>query len=102
MIETLVVSLILLPLLGVLINTLFIRRGRLAGLVASGVMVAAFAVALVIFAQLLALPEEERSVDFILYEWIKAGPLSVPFGILLDPLSMVMVLLITGVGSLIH
>lgn len=102
MIETLVVSLILLPLVGVLINTLFIRRGGQAGLIASGVMVAAFAVALVIFAQLLGLPEEGRSVDFILYEWIKAGPLSVPFGVLLDPLSMVMVLLITGVGSLIH
>jgi NADH-quinone oxidoreductase subunit L len=102
MLETLVVLLILLPLVGVLVNTLFIRRGRQAGYIASGVMVAAFALALVIFSNLLRLPAEERSVDFILYEWIKAGPLSVPFGILLDPLSMVMVLLITGVGSLIH
>ena len=102
MLETLVVVLILLPLVGVLINTLFIRRGRAAGYIASGVMVAAFGLALVIFSNLLLLPAEERSVDYILYEWIKAGPLSVPFGILLDPLSMVMVLLITGVGSLIH
>jgi NADH-quinone oxidoreductase subunit L len=102
MLETLVVSLILLPLVGVLINTLFIRRGRQAGIIASGVMVVAFVLALVMFAQLNGLPEEERSVDFIVYEWMRAGPLSVPFGFLLDPLSMVMVLLITGVGSLIH
>ncbi len=102
MLETLVVLLIVLPLLGLAVNTFFVRNGRLAGFVASGVMVAAFAVALAIFAQLLGRPAEERSVDFMLYEWIRAGPLHVPFGLLLDPLSMVMVLLITGVGSLIH
>lgn len=102
MFETLVALLLVLPLVGVLINTLFVRRGRQAGLVASGVMVAAFAVGVVLFGLLLGRPEEERAVDFTLYQWIEAGPLSVPFGLLFDPLSAVMVLLITGVGLLIH
>ena len=102
MLETLVVSLIVLPLIGVLINTFFVRRGRAAGYLASGVMVTAFGVALVLLSGLLGLPTEERALDFTLYQWIQAGPLSVPFGFRLDPLSMVMVLLITGVGSLIH
>ncbi|MBI3932616.1 MAG: NADH-quinone oxidoreductase subunit L, partial [Acidobacteria bacterium] len=35
-------------------------------------------------------------------EWISAGPLQVPFALLLDPLSLVMLLVVTGVGSLIH
>ena len=102
MLETLSVVLIILPLVGVFVNTFFVRRGRTAGIIASGVMLAAFGVALALFSGLLQLHGEERVVDFTVYEWIKAGPLSVPFGILLDPLSMVMVLLITGVGSLIH
>jgi NADH-quinone oxidoreductase subunit L len=102
MAETLIVTLILLPLLGVLLNTFFVRNGRMAGLLASAVMVVAFAVALALFTQLLGRGGEERAIDFTLYQWIKAGPLSVPFGFRLDPLSMVMTLLITGVGSLIH
>src|SRR3712207_2549240 len=102
MIETLVALLVVLPLVGVVINTLFVRRGRQAGIIASGVMAIAFAVALALFGMLFSRPAEERTVDFMLYQWIQAGPLSVPFGLLLDPLSMVMTLLITGVGLLIH
>ncbi len=102
MLETLIVLLIVLPLLGVFLNTFFIRQGRLAGTIASAVMVVDFVIALVLLAGLLGLAPEKRAIDFMLYEWIKAGPLSVPFGLRLDPLSMVMVLLITGVGSLIH
>ena len=102
MLETLMVLLIVLPLLGVLVNTFFIRNGRLSGVIASAVLVADFVIALVLLSGLLGLGPENRAIDFTLYEWIKAGPLSVPFGLRLDPLSMVMLLLITGVGSLIH
>lgn len=99
---TLVTVLVALPLLGALLNAFFIRQVRTAGLLASGVMVAAFVVSLVVLAQLIAIEPEARSVDFTLWNWIEAGPLRIPFGFLLDPLSMVMLLLITGVGSLIH
>ncbi len=102
MLETLIVLLVLLPLVGVLANTFFVRGGRLAGIIASAVMVAAFGVALVLFSGLLGLDHEHQFIDFSLYDWIRAGPFQVPFGFRLDALSMVMVLLITGVGSLIH
>ena len=100
---TLVPLIIVLPLLGALVNTFAIRDGRRAGLIASAAVLLAFVLALVATATLAGLPHEEQTrVDFMLWQWIEAGPLSVPFGFLFDPLSAVMVLLITGVGGLIH
>jgi len=100
---TLVPLIIAIPLLGAIINTVAIRDGRRAGIVASVASVAAFAVSLVAFATLLGLPHEEQvEVDLTLWTWIDAGTLNVPFGFLFDPLSGVMTLLITGVGGLIH
>ncbi len=93
----------MLPLIGALINMFAIRDGRRAGLIASAACVASFVVGLTAFILLAGLPHEERThVDVTLWQWIDAGPLQVPFGFLFDPLSAVMVLLITGVGSLIH
>lgn len=99
----------LFPMLGFLINALGVwreedahRRERLAGIVASGAVVLSFIVALAAFLQLGALPEEERRAGVVLWEWIGTGSFSVPFGFLFDPLSAVMVLLVTGVGALIH
>ncbi len=103
LLKTLIPVLIGLPLLGALVNLAVIRRGRTAGTLATAVMAAAFVVALVMFFSLLGLPVEERTkIDVTYWTWISAGPLQVPFGFLLDPLAMVMVLLITGVGTLIH
>ncbi len=100
---TLIPAIIVLPLLGALINTFLIRDGRRAGMVASLACGAAFVVGLAAFALLAGLPHEEQThIDLTLWQWIDAGPLDVPFGFLFDPLSAVMVLLITGVGSLIH
>ncbi len=48
---------------------------------------------------------ERRQVQLTLWTWIPAGPdgsLSVEWGFLLDPLSAVMILVVTGVGLLIH
>lgn len=92
----------LLPFLGFLLNVFVIRREREAGYVATGAVLLAFVVALVAFVQLAGLPEEERRVNVVLWEWINTGGFRVPFGLLLDPLSGVMVLLVTGVGGLIH
>jgi NADH-quinone oxidoreductase subunit L len=99
----------LLPLLGFLLNSLLVwriggpeTRERVAGYVASGAVLLAFVAALVAFVQLGALPEEERQHSVILWEWINTGGLVVPLGLLLDPLSGVMMLLVTGVGGLIH
>ncbi len=99
----------LLPMLGFLVNALVVwrqpdahQRERMAGLVASGAVVLSFLAALVAFIQLGMLPHEERLSDVVLWEWIGTGDLHIPFGFLFDPLSGVMVLLVTGVGSLIH
>ncbi len=99
----------LLPMLGFLVNALVVsrqpdahQRERMAGLVASGAVVLSFLAALAAFVQLGMLPHEERLSDVVLWEWIGIGDLHIPFGFLFDPLSGVMVLLVTGVGSLIH
>jgi NADH-quinone oxidoreductase subunit L len=91
-----------LPLVGFLLNLLLIRQERIAGLIGSGVVLGAFAVAIFATFQLAALPEEARRMQTTAWEWINAGGLRVPFGIMFDPLNAVMVLLVTGVGSLIH
>jgi NADH-quinone oxidoreductase subunit L len=103
LIQTLVPLLIVLPLVGALINTFFVRNSRQAGYIASGMVLASFVLGLIATAALGGLPEEAHAtVDFTLWQWITAGRLQVPFGFWFDPLAAVMVLLITGVGSLIH
>jgi NADH-quinone oxidoreductase subunit L len=92
----------LLPLLGFLLNVFVIRQERQAGIVASALVVAAFLVTLVSVVMLGGLPEEERRVQAVAWEWISTGNISVPFAIMLDPLTAVMALLVTGVGALIH
>jgi NADH-quinone oxidoreductase subunit L len=54
------------------------------------------------FAALLSLPGNARHQVVNLWTWIAAGPLTVHIGFLIDPLSVTWILLVTGVGSLIH
>ncbi|WP_148574035.1 NADH-quinone oxidoreductase subunit L [Nocardioides caldifontis] len=61
-----------------------------------------FLIGLVAFFQLLGRDESDRSVGQHLWTWFEAGSFTVDLGILYDPLSSLFVLLITGVGSLIH
>ena len=62
----------------------------------------AFVLGLIAFIRLADLPSDARSFSVNLWEFIDSGSLHVAFGFLFDPLSGVFVLLITGVGSLIH
>jgi len=61
-----------------------------------------FVIGLVLFIQLLGRDEASRSVGVQLYEWISAGQWHINAGLLIDQLSIVFVLLITGVGGIIH
>lgn len=61
-----------------------------------------FAVGAGLFVEMLARPAESRTVHQNLFSWVPVGELRVDFGLQLDQLSMCFVLLITGVGSLIH
>jgi NADH-quinone oxidoreductase subunit L len=92
-----------LPALGVLFN-LFIgpRWGRRAvNLVGPGVMFAALAVAVWAFFELKS-SAAGGALSITLWRWIAAGNFQADIGLRLDALSAVMVLVVTGVGALIH
>ncbi|MGH7916740.1 MAG: NADH-quinone oxidoreductase subunit L, partial [Candidatus Binataceae bacterium] len=99
---------VLLPLLGAIINFLagaFIQRRlgkRAVGIVGCGVVVSAFVLALGAFALMVSLPAGHRFMIDVLWQWFDTGRLHLDIALWLDPLSMVMVLIITGVGGLIH
>ncbi len=61
-----------------------------------------FAIALWLFIEQLALPAGERAVAVPIYEWFSMGAWTFEVGLLVDQLSILFALLITGVGSLIH
>ncbi len=63
---------------------------------------ASFVLGLIFFFGLSGLDAERRSAELSMWDFIVVGDLHVDFGLLFDPLSGVFVLLITGVGSLIH
>ena len=91
------------PAFGVLFN-LFLgqRSGRGAvNVVGPGVMFASFAVATLAFARLLAMPAGS-ALTAHMWGWIEAGRFHAEFGLRLDALSGVMVMIVTGVGALIH
>ena len=94
----------LLPLVGFLINGLLL--GKLSRPVVSAVAVSSvglsFIVALLAFFDLKALPADARVIEQTLFTWIGAGSFHVDVAFLLDPLSAVMILVVTGVGFLIH
>ena len=91
---------ILLPLLGVVFHIFYgARMGRRAvNAVGSGVVLASFLLAVSAFFQL---PDGGALVDRM-FPWITAGELHVDFALRVDALSAVMILVITGVGFLIH
>ena len=97
------VYLIALPLLGATILLLAGRRADKWGHILGTLMPASsFAVGLYQLSLMLGRSTEERPVSQKLFEWISVGSFKVDAGLLLDQLSICFVLLITGVGTLIH
>jgi NADH-quinone oxidoreductase subunit L len=94
----------LLPFLGFLVNATIGRRLSKAasGGLASLVMLASFAISALLVLQLAGMAPGSRAIEQTLYTWIASGDLSVDLAFRLDPLSAVMILVITGIGSLIH
>ena len=92
------------PLAGATI--LFLGRRHLkeplAGWIATLMMAGAFVSALVVFSGLTSIDEHHRQVVLDGFDWITAGGFSVRASLLVDPLSMTMVMFVTGVGALIH
>ena len=95
--------LIALPLAGAAILLLTgARTDRWGHLLGTAASVASFVCAAVMFVGMLGRDAEHRLTHEVLFSWVPVGELRVDFGLQLDQLSMCFVLLITGVGSLIH
>ena len=93
----------LFPLLGFIINGFFgkkISKG-LSGTIASLAVLASFIVSLLIFFDLKE-HHEITSQTLNLFSWINSDTLHIPFEFLVDPLSSWFLLIITGIGFLIH
>lgn len=92
----------LFPLLGFLINGL--GRNTLSktvvGFVGCLTVLASFAVSVGIFLELNS--SETKSFIIPIFDWISAGAVKIPFSFLIDPLSALMLLIVTGIGFLIH
>ncbi|WP_306550407.1 NADH-quinone oxidoreductase subunit L [Daejeonella sp.] len=92
----------LFPLLGFLINGLGrnMLSKTIVGFVGCFSVLASFAVSIGIFLELNA--SETKSFIIPIFDWISAGTITIPFSFLIDPLSALMLLIITGIGFLIH
>ncbi len=98
----LIVGLIpLAPLSGFLLIALLNKQLRnwLAALIACSSVLFSFLFSVVLF---FSLSDDQTSISATAFEWITAGDLTVSISFLVDPLSILMMLIITGVGFLIH
>jgi len=92
-----------LPLAGAAVLLLSGRRGDAWGhLLGCATVLGSFLLGLIEFFAMLGRSADSRAINQHLFSWIPADPFHVDLGLLLDPLSMTFVLLITGVGGLIH
>src|SRR3989449_9308978 len=91
---------LLAPLAGFLVNALLGRLlpRRVVGWVGAGSIGLAFVFSLVILSQVLG----GEKLDQSYFTWWQSGDFNVPFNLYVDPLSTLMILVITGVGFLIH
>ena len=99
---SLVPLIIVFPLLGLLINLAWghFLGEKWAGLIASSASALAFVIALLQFVGLSANGYQAQTIHFL--DWLVIGDLRVPWAFQIDTLSVTMMLVVTGVGTLIH
>jgi NADH-quinone oxidoreductase subunit L len=102
--ETLIKLIPFFPLLGFLINGLLNKKlpRKFVGIIGCGSIFISFVLSLWSFFLLVGLPTELRSIQATWFDWIISGSFAASFSFLYDPLSAVMMLVVTGVGFLIH
>ena len=93
--------LILLPLIGFLINGLLGKSlsKSISGIIGSGVILGSFIISCVYFFGLVG---GAKPIDFKIYDWISFSGIHIDFGILIDQLSAIWLMIVTGIGFLIH
>lgn len=101
---TLFAVLLLAPLIGFFFNGLRFRskNATLAGSVATAAVAVSFLAAVSLVMKLMGLSDEERRLQHTFFEWMNVGEFKVRAGFVVDQISAVMVLVVTGVGALIH
>jgi NADH-quinone oxidoreductase subunit L len=94
----------LFPFVGFLVNSMLGRRlpKAVSGGLASLVMIAAFLVSAMTVWQIAGMEPAQRAVEQTLYTWISSDDLTIDLTFRVDTLTSVMILVITGIGSLIH
>ncbi len=88
----------LFPLLGFMVTYLFRLKfpSKVAGTIASAMVLIPFIISVALFFNV------DGKETVTLFNWIKVGGINVPFSFFIDPLSITMMLIVTGVGFLIH
>ncbi|MBI5643391.1 MAG: NADH-quinone oxidoreductase subunit L [Deltaproteobacteria bacterium] len=94
----------LLPLIGATVNGVAGSRlsKKTVGFIACLVMGLAFIISVSVFYKLMTIPAAERSIEVSVFTWILSGSFNVDISFLVDPLSTLMIMIVTGVGFLIH
>ncbi len=94
----------LFPLIGFLINGLVGKSlpKSVVGTIGSTAVGLSFLVTVAIFLEFLKLPQGVHAVEKVMYTWIASGPFTVSVAFLIDPLSLIMLLVVSGVSTLIH
>jgi NADH-quinone oxidoreductase subunit L len=92
------------PLLGAIINGVFGKRISKSGIgiIGAGSVALSFILSLGAYLQMMRMPEDALPVVHNYFVWIQAGMFEANFGFMLDHLSSLMTLIVTGVGFLIH
>ena len=102
--QALIAILILSPLVGFFLNGARFRSQNyiLAGTIATLAVVVSFACSVLLFLNLVDAAPEARRISATFFEWIAVGKFKVDAGFVVDQISSIMILIITGVGALIH
>jgi len=92
------------PFLGFLINGLLGKNlsKNVVGTIGSVAVGLSFLLTVGIFLEFIKLPQNARAVEKVIYTWISSGSFQVSAAFLIDPLSLVMLLIVSGVSTLIH
>src|ERR671916_3039342 len=103
-IETLGWLVLLFPLAGSLIIALAWRAlpGRTAGIIGTAAIAASFVSAILTFLELESRGEEERQVRAVAWDYARSLGVDAQMSLLIDPLSVLMILVVSGVSTLIH
>jgi NADH-quinone oxidoreductase subunit L len=102
--QLLVAILILSPLIGFLLNGVRFKSTNYvaAGVIATGAVFISFICSVLLLIELVGMPADKRTIAVGFFEWFSIDKFTINMGFVVDQISSIMILIITGVGSLIH